>query len=93
MRAEEEADAIIRRVALQQHAAARSAPEHYDPAGVCRVCNQAVPDAAARRRDGLRVCAGEACQQEARRRDRAAKQRQLRARWRMRREHERTLAG
>jgi len=91
--AEEDAGAIIRRVALQQHAAARSAPEHYDPAGVCRVCNAPVPDALARRRDGLRVCAEETCQQEARRRDRAAKQRQQRVRWRQRREHEGTLAG
>jgi predicted transcriptional regulator len=84
--AEEEADTIIRRVALQQHAAARSAPEFYVPSGVCRVCNAPVSEVSARRRDGLRVCAEEMCRQEARRRDHAAKQRQQRARWRTRRE-------
>jgi predicted transcriptional regulator len=84
--AEEDANAVIRRAALQGHAAARSAPEHYTFAGVCRVCNAPVSDALARRRDGLRVCAAETCQQEACRRDHAAKQRQLRARRRMERE-------
>jgi predicted transcriptional regulator len=90
--AEEDASVVIRRVELQQHGATRSASEHYDPAGVCRVCNAPVADAPARRRDGLRVCAGEACQQEAQRRDHAAKQRGLRARRRIEREHERALA-
>jgi predicted transcriptional regulator len=84
--AEEDASAIVRRVALQEYGAARSAPEHYDPAGVCRVCNAPVADVPARRRDGLRVCADEACQREACRRDHAAKQRGLRARRRMERE-------
>jgi hypothetical protein len=76
--AEEEANAIVRQAALQGHAA-RSAPKHYDAAGVCRVCNAPVADAPARRRDGLRVCAGDACEQEACRRDHAAKRRGLRA--------------
>jgi predicted transcriptional regulator len=48
--ADEDADAIMRRVALQQHAATRSAPEWFDLAGVCRVCNQPVPDAPAPQR-------------------------------------------
>jgi hypothetical protein len=90
--AEEDASVVIRRAALQEYGATRSAPEYYDPAGVCRVCNAPVADAPARRRDGLRVCAEEACQQEACRRDHAAKQRQLRARRRMERERERALA-
>jgi hypothetical protein len=74
--AEEEANAIVRQAALQGHAA-RSAPKHYDAAGVC---NAPVVDAPARRRDGLRVCAGDACEQEACRRDHAAKRRGLRTR-------------
>jgi hypothetical protein len=85
--AEEEANVVIRRVELQEYGAARLAPEHYALAGVCRVCN-----APARRRDGLRVCAGDPCQREACRRDHAAKQRGLRARRRTEREHERALA-
>jgi predicted transcriptional regulator len=84
--AEEDASVVVRRVGLQEYSAARSAPEYYDPAGVCRVCNAPVSDVPARRRDGLRGCAGETCQREACRRDHAAKQRGLRARRRMERE-------
>ena len=90
--AEEDASVAMRRAALQGYGAARSAPEHYDFAGVCRVCNEPIPDVPARRRDGLRVCAGEMCQREACRRDHAAKQRDLRARRRMEREDKRALA-
>jgi hypothetical protein len=77
---EEEAARVARRVSLQQHALAKEACEYYDPSGICRVCEQPVPTAPSRRRDGLRVCEKATCRQEAFRRDNAAKQRQFRAR-------------
>jgi hypothetical protein len=54
--------------------------EHRDGAGICRVCGTKAPPPSAARRDDLRVCLAEACRQEARRRDSAAKQRRYNAR-------------
>jgi anti-sigma factor ChrR (cupin superfamily) len=59
--------------------------EHRDGAGICRVCGKKAPPQSAARRDDLRVCVAEACREEARRRDNAAKQRRARARRRARR--------
>ncbi len=43
-------------------------------------CGRNAPSASAARRDELRVCMAEACREEARRRDNAAKQRRYNAR-------------
>jgi len=54
--------------------------ELRDSVGICRVCGKKAPPPSAARHDDLRVCIAEACRQEARRRDNAAKQRRYNAR-------------
>jgi predicted transcriptional regulator len=76
--AEAELAAQQHRTQMQQYA--KTVVEHYDPAGICRVCGQKAAPGVKRRRDGLRVCDGSNCKREAQRRDNVIKQRLFHAR-------------